>query len=299
MIDAGTNPFDLRRVFASVGVERFFNDFWQRRILALELDANDFASVADEVGPLEIARLARLAREGTKAWIANEYVAHSVVPVDASNAAEFFDVGATLYFLNLPMERITHGLAAFLGAPQQRIIASLFLTPAVGGASAHFDRNENFTIQLTGAKQWTVGDAPLVAAPLDGHVLGQQVPASLADILDVRKEMPSHTVTMRPGMLLYVPRGTLHRTEAGEMSWSLNLSYSHATWIDLLRVGLERRLAGSARWRGTVTGVGSSCDPHARAANILPELAAELCDMLADPRELDRFAEDFFRWPKD
>jgi ribosomal protein L16 Arg81 hydroxylase len=297
MLDPRPDPPDLRRMLAAVGVEQFFADYWQRRTLALALKAEDFARILDEVGPLDIVRFAGQAREGTQAWVANDYVAHSVIPVDAPDAEMLFGIGATLYFINIPINRLTHSLADFLGAPRQKVIASLFLTPATGGASPHFDKNENFTIQLTGAKRWIVAQAPTVTAPPDGYMLGQTIPPSLGNLLGEAKEQLNQTVDMRPGTLLYVPRGTIHRTEAGEESWSLNLSYSPSMWLDLVRVGLQRYLAASARWRGTVTGVGETCDPAAREANRLPELIAELRETLADPDELNRLCRAFLDYP--
>ena len=297
MPDPRPEPPDLRQMLAGLGIERFFADYWQRRTLALALNPDDFARIVEEIGPLDIARFAGQAREGAQAWIANEYVAHSVIPVDAADAEKFFSIGATLYFINVPIERLTNSLADFLGAPRQKVIASLFLTPATGGASPHFDKNENFTIQLTGAKRWIVAETPAITAPPDGYMLGQTVPPSLKGLLAEAKEPPDQTVDMRPGTLLYVPRGTVHRTEAGDMSWSLNLSYSPSMWLDLVRVALQRRLHASPRWRGTVAGVGSTCAPEARTANILPELAAELRDILADPNQLDQLCRDFFDRP--
>jgi ribosomal protein L16 Arg81 hydroxylase len=110
---------------------------------------------------------------------------------------------------------------------------------------------------------------------------------------------PERTVDLEPGTLLYVPRGTVHHTGAGEPSWSLNLSYSPAMWLDLLRVGLKERLAsheaGAPHWRGTVTGVGG--DPAARVANRLPELVAELRALLDDPAEVEALARAFLERP--
>ena len=295
-VDTLPAPLDLRQVLAPVGVERFFAEYWQRRMLALELDGASFSRIKNEIGPLDIARLAGLAKGGTQAWIASEHVAHSMVPVDAGNAARFFALGATLYFLNVPLERLTAGVAAFLGAPRARLLASIFLTPPSGGASVHFDMHENFTVQLTGAKRWHIGAAPSVAAPTEGYILGQQLPLSMAGAGAVEEETPN-TVDLRPGSLLYVPRGTQHRTEAGEESWSLNLSYYRTMWLDVLQEELKRRLAGSAKWRGTVTGLGGPCDPAAQAQNILPGLVAELREMLADPREVERLCRDFLDRP--
>jgi ribosomal protein L16 Arg81 hydroxylase len=288
---------DLNHVLAPIGVERFFADYWQKRVLQLDIDAASFARISDAIGPLDIARLAGLAKGGTQAWLAGEHVAHSVVPVDAGNAASFFAAGATLYFLNVPLERLTGGVAAFLGAPRQRVIASIFLTPGSGGASPHFDMHENFTVQLTGAKRWRVGDAPVVSGPMEGHIVGRQLPPTVASMVDAVKEEVPHVADLRPGSLLYIPRGVLHRTEAGEESWSLNLSYCRTMWLELVQGILRRRLTRSAKWRGTLTGVGVNSNPGAQSQNILPELVAELRELLSDPDELNRLCQEFIEKP--
>ena len=290
-------PLDLSHIFAPVGAERFFADYWQKRVFQFDIDATDFARIRDAIGPLDIARLAGLAKGGTQAWLAGEHVAHSVVPVDARNAAAFFAAGATLYFLNVPLAMVTDGLAVFLGAPRQRVIASIFLTPGSGGASPHFDMHENFTVQLTGAKRWRVGDAPVVSGPMEGHILGRQVPASLAGIIGAVKEDVPHIADLRPGSLLYIPRGVVHRTEAGKESWSLNLSYCRTMWLELVQGILRRHLTKSAKWRGSLTGVGRHSDPGALSQNLLPELVAELRDILSDPEEMDRLCQEFLEKP--
>ena len=125
---------DMRRLLAPIGAERFFAEHWQSRMALLPLAADDLAFVRQAIGPLDPARLAGLAREGAQAWLANEFVAHSVFPADPANAAKFHDAGATLYFINVPLPALTDGVADFLGAPRRQVIASLFFTPAGGGA---------------------------------------------------------------------------------------------------------------------------------------------------------------------
>jgi hypothetical protein len=66
-------------------------------------------------------------------------------------------------------------------------------------------------------------------------------------------------------------------------------------WLDLLRVGLQERLAASPRWRGIVTGAGG--DPAARDANRLPELLAELREALGDPGEAEALTRSFLDRP--
>jgi ribosomal protein L16 Arg81 hydroxylase len=295
--DPHTSLPDLRRMLAAIGVEKFFADYWQRQSLATQLAEADFAQIMEEIGPLDIARFAGAAKEGTRAWVANEYVAHSVIPVDALNAQKLFDIGATIYFMDVPLDRLTNGLADFLGVPRQKIIASIFLTPSNGGAAPHFDKNENFTVQLTGKKQWTVSNIPMVVAPPDGYMLGQPIPPSLKTLLDPAMELTSRIIEMQAGTMLYVPRGTVHYTSAGETSWSLNLSYNPPMWIDLIRIGLQRRLISSARWRGTITGVADTCDVAARQSNLLYELIAEMREVLSDPAEIRQLCKDFFNQP--
>jgi ribosomal protein L16 Arg81 hydroxylase len=291
-----TDSLDMRRLLSSVGAQRFFAEHWQSRMALLPLAADDLAFIRTTVGPLDPARLAGAAREGAQAWLANEFVAHSVFPVTPANAVQFRDIGATLYFVNVPLPALTDSLADFLGAPRRKVIASLFFTPAGGGAVPHFDKNENFTIQLTGAKRWQVGETPMVPATPDGYTLGSTaIMPALAPLLAEAQRPPERTVDLKPGTLLYVPRGTVHHTGAGEPSWSLNLSYCPPTWLDVLLVGLQERLAASPRWRGTVTGVGG--DPAARDANRLPELLAELREALDDPGEAEALIRSFLERP--
>jgi ribosomal protein L16 Arg81 hydroxylase len=291
-----TDRLDMRQLLSAVGVEQFFAEHWQTRMALLPLAADDLAFIRKTIGPLDPARLAGAAREGTQAWLANDFVAHSVFPVDPTNAAQFHDIGATLYFVNVPLPALTDSLADFLGAPRRKVLASLFFTPAGSGAVPHFDKNENFTIQLTGAKRWQVGETPMVPATPDSYTLGSTVimPA-LAPLLVEARRPPERTVDLVPGTLLYVPRGTVHHTGAGEPSWSLNLSYSPSMWLDLLLLGLQERLVASPRWRGMVTGAGG--DPAARDANRLPELLAELRALLDDPAEAEALIRSFLDKP--
>jgi ribosomal protein L16 Arg81 hydroxylase len=292
-----TDRLDMRRLLSPIGAERFFAEHWQTRMALLPLAADDLAFIREIIGPLDPARLAGAAREGAQAWLANEFVAHSVFPITPANAQQFRDIGATLYFINLPLPALTDSLADFLGAPRRKVLASLFFTPAGGGAVPHFDKNENFTVQLTGAKRWQVGETPMVPATPESYTLGSTVilPA-LAPLLAAAQRPPERAVDLEPGTLLYVPRGTVHHTGAGEPSWSLNLSYSPSMWLDLLWVGLRERLIASPRWRGIVTGAGG--DPAARDANRLPELLAELREALDDPGAAEALTRAFLDRPE-
>src|SRR5437763_4510407 len=110
-----TDKLDMRRLLSPMGAERFFAEHWQTRMALLPLAADDLAFIRNTIGPLDQARLADAAREGAQAWLANEFVAHSVFPINPQNAAQFQDIGATLYFINVPVPALTGGLADFFG----------------------------------------------------------------------------------------------------------------------------------------------------------------------------------------
>ena len=69
-------------------------------------------------------------------------------------------------------------------------------------------------------------------------------------------QMPagSDEFILKPGSLLFVPRGSWHTTEAKSDALSLNFTFSAPTWIDIFSAALRRRLAQSSEWRETADG---------------------------------------------
>lgn len=289
-----TDPvFSFDRLFPAVGSRGFFQDYWQRRSLSENLEKSTLSRILAEVGDLEIVSIAKIARKGVQAWISGPHIAHSVFEADAVTVGDFHRVGASLYFVDVPVPTITDAIADALGAPRWRIRASLFLSPRSSGASPHFDSNENFTVQLTGAKRWYVESGPLAVMPPVGHFLGDRPAVSVEKLIDPQPANTEIRFDMKPGTFLYVPRGTVHRTRADAESWSLNICYSGTTWLELLQDGLRRRLLDSPRWRSTVTGLSKDCEPGAAGANIFPELIEELRQIIADPREVEDMGRFF------
>src|SRR5438270_4622346 len=116
-----TDKLDMRRLLSPIGAERFFAEHWQTRMALLPLATDDLAFIRQTIGPLDPARLAGAAREGAQAWLANEFVAHSVLPVTPANAQQFRDIAATFYFVNVPLPAPTAAVSAFLGAPPRKM----------------------------------------------------------------------------------------------------------------------------------------------------------------------------------
>ncbi|XP_038621431.1 ribosomal oxygenase 1 [Tachyglossus aculeatus] len=122
-----------------------------------------------------------------------------------------------------------------------------YLTPPGGqGFAPHFDDVEAFVVQLEGRKRWRLYRP---RTPLPRRPGPDLRPEELGE--------PALRVVLRPGDLLYFPRGFVHQADCGgsaEHSLHLTLSaYQRNTWGDLLEpllpAALEAALEEDAEFR--------------------------------------------------
>lgn len=135
----------------------------------------------------------------------------------------------------------------------------LYATPDGKGTAPHFDQNINFVYQLHGTKVWKLSPNTHVEHPLTRHTIGQVTDPEIESYqrapMPETMPTPSLTVELRPGSVLYVPRGYWHSTEAIGEALALNFTYTAPTWIDLFTAALRSRLIQSPEWRETAHGV--------------------------------------------
>lgn len=132
--------------------------------------------------------------------------------VDDTALLRLFASGHTLVLQGLhrthpPLLDLSQALAADLGHPVQ---VNAYVTPAQStGFSAHYDVHDVFVLQTAGEKRWRlhppVHPQPLRDEPWQQH---EQAVAAAAE------GEPHLEVTLRPGDVLYVPRGWLHAATA-------------------------------------------------------------------------------------
>lgn len=106
------------------------------------------------------------------------------------------------------------------------------------GFAPHFDDVDVFVVQAEGRKRWRVY-APLPHAALP-RVSSHDFPNTPEAIGE-----PLLDVTLQPGDLLYLPRGTIHQAEAlpGQHSLHLTLSANQRkTWLDFLAAATQVRI---------------------------------------------------------
>ena len=183
------------------------------------------------------------------------------IEIGAQDAPAHYAEGAGLLFSNV--NTISPVLGEWLGSVQDELgLSSLtharnlvYAIPEGKGTSPHFDQNINFVLQLLGNKTWWVAPNHHVDSPMTRHTIGLPVDPELGSYAG--RPMPDQfpggaaEFVLKPGSLLFVPRGAWHQTLARTDSLSLTFTYSAPTWIDLVTAALRGRLAQSAEWRKT------------------------------------------------
>ena len=132
----------------------------------------------------------------------------------------------------------------------------------------HFDFQENFTIQLSGIKRWTIqqgtiqdpirGCTPHYAAP---EAVEAQLKAAHLFDRKFRFGYPETGVTangevvsvdLKPGDVFYFPAGMWHKVETIEPGVSINVSLMASNYATLACQALQQFLYKDQRWREPV-----------------------------------------------
>lgn len=217
-----------------LGREEFARDVWARTA-ALTRHASDFSDVfstsaVDELISRRGLRtpFLRVAKDGatlpSSSFTAPAGVGATVADqLDDTALWRAFADGATLVLQALhrtwePVAELVSGLSTELGHPVQ---ANAYVTPPQNrGFDAHYDVHDVFVLQIEGAKRWVIHE-PVLPDPLRD----QPWTDHRAAVADRAAHGTPHLDTMlRPGDVLYLPRGWLHSAQAqGEVSVHLTL----------------------------------------------------------------------------
>lgn len=217
---------------AACGVFQVCSDEHWLHIIDLQTMLNDrvFRTPSDirvmkdgrAVHPQEYSRPMRASNASVN--LANESL------VDADRVLELFDEGATVVFQGLIHHKRSIGercsqLSKELFA---KVNANAYLSAAASKGARHFDFHDVFMVQLQGTKRWQV-NKPLIPHPTE-QLAGQND--------DVGEQLLD--VVLKPGDVLYLPRGFWHECETGDnASLHLTISARALDCTDVLRSALE------------------------------------------------------------
>lgn len=276
-----SGPFGLADLIAPHDAGTFLNDTYEQR--ALHVSARDPDRFRALISTAEIDR--RLAgevfREGEASMARAEpklaesaYINRNGV-LDRGQAARLFQQGATLILPQLhtrvrALADLCRALEADLSAHVQ---TNIYLTPPnAQGFQTHYDNHCVLVLQVEGEKRWRLYDSP-VGAPYRGERFtpGQYAPGE-----------PSQELVLKPGDVLYVPRGLMHdAVNEGSDAPSLHITTGviTRTWADfLLEAVSEAALRLPELRRSLPPGFHRGADPkafHIRFSKALRQVEAE------------------------
>ena len=287
-----------------VAPQAFTADYWEQRPLVLQRDDpayyDDLLTLADLDGILASMSVPetsiRLASQGTTTWLPD--LAQSQDGWATEAVYREYRRGATINIVHLhehwpALARLCQALTSEFTATVQ---TNIYLTPRRSqGLTPHYDNHDVFVAQIHGTKHWRLYDSP-VRLPL-----AEQRPGPAAD-----HGPPVREFDMKPGDLLYLPRGTVHdATSNDEASLHLTIGVAPLTWAGYLQIVLRDAAARDIRLRegiprhpqrlhetvaGLLAGIGGQVDAgallndaHHALAGGAAELSGHLLDLEAAP----------------
>ena len=210
------------RMISPVGVEEFFDVYWEKELLHLRRETPDYYSDALTVGDVDryfqtqhiSPHFLGVLKDGEfcpqDQWtqviqrIRNN-VAERVL--DVKKLLALFNSGATIIINTgetaIPsLTGLSHALEHELKCPVQ---ANIYITPPqTQGFAPHFDAHNVFILQIYGNKNWNLYDSPI-------HAPVRTVPVESFGYQD---REPRAAIELQPGDLLYIPRGMVHCARA-------------------------------------------------------------------------------------
>jgi hypothetical protein len=277
----------LASFVAPVDIATFFASYWKKASLLSSGNDVVLDLATRALGGLEL-RDWLAAAERISIW-PREQGRATIDSTSIEEGLRAYERGDTLYCdLSRSHEigRWGEGLANALG--EAFWFVHIFAVKSGGGTRPHFDRNQGFTLQVKGHKRWVVAPNGFIEHPTANWAIGLP-PPGFVDPRRAPTKMPadSEVYTLRPGSILYTPRGFLHHVKAvdeGE-SLSLNFSFEDVPWMNLMMAFLQNLLLADPQMREGLTGVmgeGWGLDAFAKA---LPTKLERLrrCVQFLDP----------------
>lgn len=231
-----STDWDFAKAIAPIGVDTFFNEYWEKRPLVVDNRDSNYYSNLLTMAEIDLIvyslqpdwKTLRLVKGG------GFFAQNFMHPDGSANIVQLYNAyeqGYSIILLDLhkrwmPLSGFARELECFLNHP---VGINLYLTPKDSQAFVpHFDDHDVFILQIEGTKNWRIYE-PIVELPNKEFAGGEQsLPKDqLPPVID--------DICLQPGDLLYLPRGYGHNVSTSNSS-SLHLTVGVFiyTWSDLL-----------------------------------------------------------------
>jgi hypothetical protein len=238
--------FRLEQVIAPIGPAAFFRTYWEKKPLVINRRKRDYYGELltlediDQVITSMNLPYPEIELVNAKEQVSRSQYTRGNNKIDVAKLYDLFAAGATVILPHLhtrlpSLAAFCRGMELDFSMPYQ---TNIYLTPEnAQGFKTHYDTHDVFVLQIAGTKSWRIYDNPVTLPHR-----GQRFNASETKAGDV-----SQTFTLRPGDMVYIPRGILHDADAqAQKGTSLHITVGALayTWTDLM---LEAMSAVSIR----------------------------------------------------
>lgn len=289
MLSSPHTPSGIHTLFPHVPQALFFNEFWPETLAVFHGPLERIPEMSQVPGLQSVGALLSV-------WpgllrLADRYGGREVDPNQAralyakGHHLAFSDAEQVFPVLKGMLERLRWDLQLPINTFGR---CPVYASPDGSGEALHFDQNANFIIQLKGEKLWQVAPNRHLTRPTDRYTTAHPVPSAELQMygpsaLPTSLPLDAETVHMKPGSVLFLPRGYWHQTQAVGESLSLNFTFDQPTWADLLPPDTRRRVLQQSAWRALALGAGNlDATAAQRAVSTLQALVQALPEELRD-----------------
>jgi hypothetical protein len=193
-----------------------------------------------------------------------------MVSVQQVNPAHLYEMGLSIYLPDIAPS--VPGADAFLRALESELGVipgcarmTVWASPQGDGAATHFDGEDVFSIQLAGTKRWELAPMREYSFPVGpqygpGAAIAEDMYPQLERGFPDANSVEFQPVDMRPGSVLFVPRGTWHRTTADQDSFAISIGINPPCVADSYLEQLRCLLLQDPEWRRPMYGARSESE---------------------------------------
>jgi len=234
--------FDLVRLISPLSVDTFMAEYWEKKPFYLGREERDYysdlLSMADVDYILSSTDLRypgfRLVKDGVQlalkdyAYDISYGKSYFLDVADVDKVILEYQNGATIILQAFnkmwrPVSILCRNIEALLNYSAD---TNVYLTPKSSqGFKPHYDTHDVFILQISGFKHWRLYSNPIVL-PLSS----QKYDSTQYNIGE-----PLQEFTVKPGDLIYIPRGFVHEALTSDThSLHITLGLPTHTWLDVL-----------------------------------------------------------------
>lgn len=187
---------------------------------------------------------------------------------------------AAIFAKNLELELGIEPESAKLGA---------FISAAGNGAPTHYDVLDVISIQLVGTKQFYIAPLQQIRNPFgmqycEAAPMFDELYPQISNGFPSYREQDFTRITMQPGSVLFMPRGTWHYTEAETDSMAMSIVLSPPTQVEFFLYQLKSALLQDPAWRAPCYRLGKAQGVDTKLYNKLPNIIYRLAKNHQNPQ---------------